>query len=444
MHWGVKTMEERLFEKKLTFAGQEKSLEVICGDITKLSFPADILVCSAYAKKYAPVPGSLIGALHTEQGIDVEALSLQPAVNMLAQGIWLSQALEHPAIRRIACAEMKELHSNTEKEWISRQLELDTASLQECVQDREAFFARAERMLQYMEMLGNTQWNGEAFTRFFESMKENVKQKGDAELFLEMLRYLKKMYFQEQNDGMMRLDWRAGDVQKNFSFSYDSLFMMLRFAGMQGIPIHTVVMPLLGTGHQKLNAQMSLKSLIAGCKNTLRDVPEVQRIVIVDISREKAEQIARGMQAEYDQATEKSVFISYSHMDYLYAQMLADRLEKMGVTVWIDREQIIADGFAGIIVRAIRSADLFTVLISRDSVLSRNVLAEVQNAFNTPRGSKAPLILPIRLDRAEYTDDFSYYLTGMHYEEANEPPIEGKLQQIAGRIEGMMRNGKTM
>jgi hypothetical protein len=88
-----------------------RKLELYRGDLTALEPPeaVDVLVVSAFRGDYAPIPGSLIGALHSK-GISVAALAREKAVDLRDYfSCWLSQDVteRHPScgFRRLLCFE---------------------------------------------------------------------------------------------------------------------------------------------------------------------------------------------------------------------------------------------------------------------------------------------------------------------------------------------------
>jgi hypothetical protein len=89
-----------------------KKIELYRGDLSALE-PAeavDVLVVSAFRGMYIPSPPSLIGALHFNRGLSVEALARDKAVDLREYfSCWLSRDLSasHPncGFRRILCFE---------------------------------------------------------------------------------------------------------------------------------------------------------------------------------------------------------------------------------------------------------------------------------------------------------------------------------------------------
>ena len=90
-----------------TYPGQ---IELYEGDLTELpdGLTVDYLVVSAFPDDYAPIPGTLIGALH-DKGLSVGALAERKAVDLReACSCWLSAPLKpRPGMpyKRLLCFE---------------------------------------------------------------------------------------------------------------------------------------------------------------------------------------------------------------------------------------------------------------------------------------------------------------------------------------------------
>lgn len=84
-----------------------KAIELIWGDVSKLSSKIDLLIVSAFKKAYTPIEGTLIGALKNNLNIDVRELSKDPEFSFSENlGVWISKEIDNPLIARIACVEI--------------------------------------------------------------------------------------------------------------------------------------------------------------------------------------------------------------------------------------------------------------------------------------------------------------------------------------------------
>lgn len=99
-------MNNILFE--YTFLGQngkQKNIRVIHGDLTQIE-SADVVVCSAFQGDYAPLYGTLIGALWRNKNIMVKDLADKPEIDLRSMGCWISQEIEESDFKRVACVEL--------------------------------------------------------------------------------------------------------------------------------------------------------------------------------------------------------------------------------------------------------------------------------------------------------------------------------------------------
>jgi TolB-like protein len=104
------------------------------------------------------------------------------------------------------------------------------------------------------------------------------------------------------------------------------------------------------------------------------------------------------------------IFISYSSHDRLQALSLAEKLRSCGYDPWIDQHHIHgANRWGKEIVQAIDGSQLVAVLISSASLLSDNVIKELNLA-----AQKHKHLLPIMIEETELTEEFAYHLTGLH------------------------------
>ncbi len=103
------------------------------------------------------------------------------------------------------------------------------------------------------------------------------------------------------------------------------------------------------------------------------------------------------------------IFISYSRQDSEQANLLTELLTSAGLSVWIDRSSIeAASSWSGEIVDAIDACKALIVMLSPNSVASKNVVREV--ALATERDKK---VLPLDLEPVTLSRDLAYHLAGI-------------------------------
>ena len=103
------------------------------------------------------------------------------------------------------------------------------------------------------------------------------------------------------------------------------------------------------------------------------------------------------------------IFISYSRKDSAKALDLTERLRARGMTVWIDQHSIEgATSWSQEIVEEIDTCGAFLLLVSPDSVVSRNVVRETTLAFESQR-----TILPVDIEMVPLPHALRYPLAGI-------------------------------
>lgn len=104
------------------------------------------------------------------------------------------------------------------------------------------------------------------------------------------------------------------------------------------------------------------------------------------------------------------VFISYSRKDQLFVDSIANKLEATGLDIWIDRHDI-KPGYEwrGQIVKAIETADSFTLMVSPHSMDSKFVRQEIFVADDKNR-----FILSAFLANLEIPNAVALPLAGLH------------------------------
>lgn len=92
------------------------------------------------------------------------------------------------------------------------------------------------------------------------------------------------------------------------------------------------------------------------------------------------------------------VFISYSRADARFADEVRDKLMKKGVSVWLDRHDMVAGPQQKQIDRAIGANNVILLVLSKDSIASDWVEHEMQAAHRIERKEGREVLCPVRLD----------------------------------------------
>jgi TolB-like protein len=118
------------------------------------------------------------------------------------------------------------------------------------------------------------------------------------------------------------------------------------------------------------------------------------------------------------------IFISYSRKDSAHALALAERLRTFGMNVWIDQHGLeVASQWSTEIVKAVEHCEAFLLLLSNESLLSKNVVRELSIASESDRK-----ILPIELEDITLPSEFKYQLAGI--QRAKLSDFEGILRSL--------------
>jgi TIR domain len=92
------------------------------------------------------------------------------------------------------------------------------------------------------------------------------------------------------------------------------------------------------------------------------------------------------------------IFISYSWTDSAFVEKLYERLTKEGITVWLDRHEMVAGAMQKQVHGAIQSNDIVVIVISEASIQSDWVENELEMARKKEKAEDRDVLCPISLD----------------------------------------------
>lgn len=137
------------------------------------------------------------------------------------------------------------------------------------------------------------------------------------------------------------------------------------------------------------------------------------------------------------------VFISHSSKDKAFVETLVEKLQEAGVETWFDTQQLQpGDSIVQGIQDGLTDSDYLVLVLSRNSVASRWVQAELSAGFIREMEGKGTRLLPIRIDDAEipplladrvFIDFRSSFVDGLR-KLAERLLIEGSEVQISDRF----------
>lgn len=130
------------------------------------------------------------------------------------------------------------------------------------------------------------------------------------------------------------------------------------------------------------------------------------------------------------------VFISYSTKDMSQAETVRDVLEKNGIPCWMAPRDIPGgSNYAREIPQAIRSCQVFVLILSENAQSSNWVVKELDNAVNCGK-----IILPLMLEDCPLNDEFNFLLTGAQRYAAYQKSAE-VLGNLVDRIKAITGTG---
>ncbi len=123
------------------------------------------------------------------------------------------------------------------------------------------------------------------------------------------------------------------------------------------------------------------------------------------------------------------VFISYSSRDKDEAEAVCAALEQADLACWIAPRDTEPGAYGPSIVRAIKAARVFVLILTDEANRSHHVQREVERALNAKL-----IIVPVRLSDVALGEEMEYYLAGQHWLDAFPGPLAERLPAVIERI----------
>jgi hypothetical protein len=121
------------------------------------------------------------------------------------------------------------------------------------------------------------------------------------------------------------------------------------------------------------------------------------------------------------------IFVSYSRHDSEFVDKLIAELEKLGYSVWVDRENIRGgDSWLKSIAEGIDQCNAYLIVLSPNSVASKMVARELTLAFE-----KQKPIIPLRYKPYTLSSDMEFQLAGTQYIDFYEQDFASGMQRLA-------------
>jgi len=134
------------------------------------------------------------------------------------------------------------------------------------------------------------------------------------------------------------------------------------------------------------------------------------------------------------------VFISYSHMDKITADLMCDTLEENGIKCWVaHRNMLPGSEWPGRIIQAIESSKIMVLVFSNHSNISNQVIREVERAV-----SKNVIIIPFKIVDVKMSQSLEYLVSASHWLNACDQPLEKKMIELVGNIKKLLYDNNSI
>lgn len=204
------------------------------------------------------------------------------------------------------------------------------------------------------------------------------------------------------------------EILKN---SFSSLYEMLEHMDIFNIPMQRVVLPVLGTGNQGIEACYVIPPLVTQCIRALKNFSQLKEIILCEKDEIKAEELVKGLRkVEQEMESVPDLFISYCSAQRECADSIRRMLEKNGVEVWMAPYSIpTGSSYQAEIPAALSKIPYVLLILSEEAEKSRWVQKEVGCTI----GARHTL-LPYKDKSYEHSKQFAFLLDGEQIYEADE------------------------
>ena len=129
------------------------------------------------------------------------------------------------------------------------------------------------------------------------------------------------------------------------------------------------------------------------------------------------------------------VFISYSSIDSTAGETVCSILEQNGISCWIAPRDITPGlDFAEAIIDGIKSSKLFILVYTSNSNNSKQVIREVDRAVHF-----GLQVINLRLEDVPMSKQLDYYLSSVHWLDAETPTLEGHINKLSEVVKILLR-----
>lgn len=195
-----------------------------------------------------------------------------------------------------------------------------------------------------------------------------------------------------------------------------------------GIAPSNVIMPVLGSGNQKIELCYIVPPLINQCIRALTDIECLQTITFCDYDDEKVRTLIAMLESAEKKEKNSDLFISYCSAQREYADCLRKMLTDRGIRCWMAPYSIpTGSSYQAEIPAALSNIPNVLLILSKEAEASRWVQKEVGCAI----GARHKLI-PVRRSMYQLSQQFSFLLDGEQiYDMDDRLDMENNCAQVA-------------
>jgi len=133
------------------------------------------------------------------------------------------------------------------------------------------------------------------------------------------------------------------------------------------------------------------------------------------------------------------VFVSYASADKAIADAAVATLERTYVRCWYAPRDIQpGSDYGASILEALRSSRVLVVIVSASSIVSQQVLRELERGVHY-----GLVIVPFRVENIEMRGSFEFFLSVPHWLDALTPPLEAHLKRLADSVHAILQNANV-
>lgn len=218
--------------------------------------------------------------------------------------------------------------------------------------------------------------------------------------------------------------------------AFSTLRFILERANLCGIPVRSVILPVLGAGNQRVETCYIVGPLAHQCLHALNAIDGLECITFCERSEDKARELARCLeQILTPENALPDIFLSYSSRQMDTAYLLRNALRDQGMRCWMAPDSIPAgSSYQEEIPNALGNAALVALLLTPEAEQSRWVQKEIGMAVGSGR-----VIVPYQPFEYPMSKQFQFLLDGEQIIFAWRYPPESRINTFTQMIRDKLK-----